>query len=340
MFYHTGYKKAICRREFFLYLIPLTNVEPPCIAIFIAMTLPGEKQTEINILAGSLFPSLQLLHRNDPLRLAGATAFFTTFALPPIVFILAQLFGVLTGPRMIGRGLIENLSQSLGKQGAQQVTEVISSIRGFSHNNYVIIPGFVFLLFVATTLFNVIKNSFEQIWEIKGREKQRIVAAFGSRLKSFAVILLVGILFFAELLLRSIETISGDYIQNIFGGGSIYFKIVFSEVTAVLIISTWFIILFQFLTWGRPRWKASIIGGLLTGILFICGRFILKALLVKGNVGSLYGPSGSMVLVLLFVFYTSFILYFGACFIKVYSDKKGWTMEFQKKDLSIINEEG
>ncbi len=303
------------------------------------MTAPAKKQTEISMLTGSLLPSLQLLGRHDPLRLAGATAFFTTFALPPIVFILAQLFGLLTGRKMIGKGLIENLSQSLGNQGAQQVTEVIRSIRGFSQNNYVIIPGFIFLIFVATTLFKVIKDSFEQIWEIKQREKQSIAGGLGSRLKSFAVILLVGILFFAELLLRSIETISGDYIQKIFGGGSIYFKIVFSEVTAVLIISTWFIILFQFLTKGHPRWKASIIGGLLTGILFIGGRFILKALLLKGNVGSIYGPSGSMVLVLLFVFYTSFILYFGACFIKVYSDKKRWVMEFPKKDLSIINEE-
>ena len=313
------------------------NVEPPCIATFIAMIAPDQKQTEIRMLAGSLLPSLHLLRRNDPLRLAGATAFFTTFALPPIVFILAQLFGLLTGRKMIGRGLIENLSQSLGKQGAQQVTEVIRSIRGFSQNNYVIIPGFIFLLFVATTLFNVIKSSFEQIWEIRRKEKQSIVGGLGSRLKSFAVILLVGILFFAELLLRSIETISGDYIQKIFGGGSIYFKIVFSEVTAVFIISTWFIILFQFLTQGRPRWKVSIIGGLLTGILFIGGRFILKALLLKGNVSSLYGPSGSMVLVLLFVFYTSFILYFGACFIKVYSDKKGWGMEFEKKNVPALN---
>ena len=300
----------------------------------------GKKQTEFGMLAGSIFPSLQLLHSNDPLRLAGATAFFTTFALPPIIFMLAQLFGLLTAPRMIGRGLLENLSESLGEQGAQQVRDVISSIRGFSHSNYVIIPGFLFLIFVSTTLFSVIGHSFEQIWDIKRTEKVSLAAGFSSRLKSFAVILLVGILFFAELLLRSLETLGGNYIEKIFGGGSIYFKIVFSEVTAALIVSTWFVILFQFLTHARQRWRASIIGGLLTGILFIGGRSILKALLLKGNVGTLYGPSGSMVLVLLFVFYTSFILYFGACFIKVYSQKKGWEMDFKNqavKEFIIID---
>ena len=290
-----------------------------------------KKQSELHILVGSLLPSLQLLRKNDPLRLAGATAFFTTFALPPIVFILAQLFGLLIGPKMIGSGLLQNLGNNLGEQGAQQVREVMRSIRGFSQNNYVIIPGFVFLLFVATTLFNVIKNSIAQIWEISGREKETVVAGLRSRLKSFGVILLVGILFFAELLLRSIETIGGAYVEKVFGGGSVSFKIIFSQVTAVLIVSAWFIVLFQFITQVRPRWKASILGGVLTGILFIAGRYILKALLVAGNIGTLYGPSGAMVLVLLFVFYTSFILYFGACFIKIYSDKKGWVNDTSKK---------
>lgn len=290
-----------------------------------------EKPSEINIFFSSLIPSLKLLRRNDPLRLAGATAFFTTFALPPIVFILAQLFGLLTAPKMIGRGLLSNLGESLGEQGAQQIREVIGSIRGFSNSNYVIIPGFVFLLFVSTTLFSVIRSSLEQIWEIKDKEKSNIASKLGSRLKSFAVILLVGILFFAELFLRSIETIGGDYFQRIFGGGSFVFKLIFSEVTATIIISCWFIILFRFLTHAKPRWKACIIGGLLTGVFFIAGRVLLRTLLLKGNVGILYGTSGSFVLVLLFVFYTSFILYFGACFIKIYSDKKGWLIALINK---------
>ena len=97
-------------------------------------------------------------------------------------------------------------------------------------------------------------------------------------------------------------------------------------------VSAWFVILFRFLTQSRPQWKACIVGGLVTGILFIGGRSILKVLLVDGNVGTLYGASGSLVLVLLFVFYTSFILYFGACFVKIYTDKLGLTMEHHRAE--------
>ena len=283
------------------------------------MNPTSPKHLEVKLFLHSFIPALKLLRSNDPLRLAGATAFFTTFALPPIIFILAQLFGLLTSPKLIGRGLLENLGKSLGEQGAQQVREVILSIRDFSKHSYVIIPGFVFLLFVATTLFKVIKNSFEQLWDIKENKKSGFLISLGSRIKSVAVIIFVGILFIAELLLRSLETFSGDYIEKFFGGGSISFKIVFSEITAAIMVSAWFIILFRFITQSRPPWKACIIGGLVTGILFIAGRSILKFLLVHGNVGTLYGASGSLVLVLLFVFYTSFILYFGASFVKIYS---------------------
>ncbi|MEO6407034.1 MAG: YihY/virulence factor BrkB family protein [Ferruginibacter sp.] len=280
------------------------------------------KPTEISILGGSLIPSLILLRKNDPMRMAGATAFFTTFALPPIVFILAQLFGFLIGPREVGRGLIENLSHNLGADGAQQVRQVIRSIRGFNDNWYVIVFGFIFLLFVATTLFIVIKNSLNQIWQITVRDRPGFLFRLGSRLKSFAVILLVGILFFADLFLKSLELIAGGYFEKILPDYSIYFKSLFSEITSVIIVAAWFILVFRYLADGKPTWKAAIWGGLLTGLLFTGGRFLLRSLLINGNIGQLYGASGSMVLVLLFVFYTSFIMYFGACFIAVYSSKK------------------
>ncbi len=282
------------------------------------------RRNELLLLCSCILPSLVLLRKNDPLRMAGATAFFTTFALPPIVFILVQLFGFFIGSKNMGKGLIENIAHNLGSDGAQQVRQVIRSIRGFDDNWYVIIFGFIFLLFVATTLFIVIKNSLNQIWEITVKERPGLLFNLGTRLKSFAVILLVGILFFADLFFKSIETIAGDYFEKHFQGSSVYFKSIFGEITSVIIVSAWFILLFRFLADGKPTWRAALMGGLLTGLLFTAGRFLLHILLIDANIGQLYGASGSLVLVLLFVFYTSFILYYGAGFIEVYSAKKQW----------------
>jgi len=272
----------------------------------------------------SLRYSLLLLRKNDPLRMAGATAFFTTFALPPIVFILAQLFGLFIGRRKVGRGLLEHISNTIGKEGAEQVRQVIRSINNFSDSWYVIVFGFLFLVFVSTTLFSVIKNSLNQIWLIRVKENPGFLFLISNRARSFAAILLVGILFFADLLFESLEIIAGNYIEGVWKGGGFYFRRAIAELASVIIVAAWFIMLFRFLADGKPSWKASLVGGILTGILFTAGRLVLRYLLIHGNVGQLYGASGSFVLVLLFVFYSSFIFYYGACFIAVYSEKKQW----------------
>ena len=258
------------------------------------------------------------------MRMAGATAFFTTFALPPIVFILSQLFGLFIGRGKMGRELIENISNTLGKEGGEQVRQVVRSIRGFDDSWYVIVFGFIFLVFVATTLFSQIKNSLDQLWQIKVREHPGFLFVLSGRAKSFAVILLVGILFFASIFLESFEVIAGSYIDEIWPPGSRFLKSAVQNIASVVIIAAWFIFLFRFLADGRPTWKASVIGGLLTGILFIAGKLLLRFLLVGSNIGELYGAAGAFVLLLLFVFYSSFILYYGACFISVYSELKQW----------------
>ncbi len=283
------------------------------------------------LLTGSLRGALILFRKNDPLRMAGATAFFTTFALPPIIFILAQLFGLFIDRRIIGRGLIDRISNTLGKDGAEQVSYVIKNIRGITDNWYIIILGFIFLVFVATTLFSVIVHSLNQIWQIGVKERPGFFFALKSRLRSFAVIMLIGILFFADLLFDSLGTMARHYVDEIWKGGGFYFKSVLNEIVGVVIVSVWFILLFRFLADGKPSWKASVSGGLLTGILFTAGRLLLRFLLVDSNMSRLYGSSTSLVLVLLFVFYSSFILYYGACFIVIFSQKKHWHMQLSKK---------
>ena len=288
------------------------------------MTENKTKANELSLLLTSLRHSFALLGKNDPMRMAGATAFFTTFALPPIVFILSQLFGLFIGRGNMGRGLIKNISNTVGEEGADQVRQVVRSISGFSDSWYVIVFGFLFLVFVATTLFSEIKNSLNQLWQISVKENPGLLFVLRARARSFAVILLTGILFFADLFLESLKVIAGDYIDELWHWGSWYFKSALSQLVGVIVVAAWFIFLFRFLADGKPTWKASLVGGLLTGVLFIAGKLLLRFLLVGSNIGSLYGTAGSFVLVLLFVFYSSFILYYGASFIAVYSEKKEW----------------
>jgi membrane protein len=293
------------------------------------------KRREFRVLLACLRPSLKLFAKNDPMRLAGATAFFTTFALPPIILILAQLFGFFIGRGKMGRGLLENVSNVLGPDSANQVRQVIRSFRGLGDRWYVILVGCIFLFMVATTLFSVIKNSLNQVWLVGVKDRPGFLFKVATRFRSFAVILMVGLLFVVGLFLESLEATAVKYADSIIDGSGFYFQTVSGKLTSLIIVGAWFIVLFRFLADGRPCWKAAIVGGLLTALLFTLGKMLLRVLLIDSNVGGLYGPSGSIVLVLLFVFYSSFILYYGACFICVYSSQKGWPIKATEKAFLI-----
>lgn len=260
------------------------------------------------------------LKKNDPLRLAGATAFFTTFALPPILLILFQVFSLFLSKRMVGREMMEMITETLGRDGATQILQTASGFNRLASKWYFAAGGFLFLVFVATTLFTVIKNSFNEIWKIDVKERPGFLAGLKLRARSFGIIMAAGILFLAGILLDSFKLIAGNYMQEIWSDAGVYFRSALDETVGALIITTWFIVLFRYLADCRPSWRVSIAGGCVTGLLFSIGKEVLSVLMRNSNVGNVYGASGSIVLILLFVFYSSFILYFGAGFIKVYAE--------------------
>lgn len=282
----------------------------------------GKQKGFFRGVAGALLPAIKELQKNDPLRMAGATAFFTTFALPPILFIIIHLLGLFMDRRNIGRELFIRITNTIGEDGATQVRQVLRGIRGFSDNWVVIVAGSVFLVFVATTLFIVIKNSLNQVWQISIKEHPGIFFLLKLRMRSLAIIILAGILLLADVTVDALEIIAGDFINEYMTSGSEVLKAIMSEVGGAAIIAAWFIVVFRFLADGRPTWKAAAVGGILTGLFFTTGKLLLLFLLVSSNIGNLFGAAGSFVLILLFVFYSSFILYYGASFIFIYSARQ------------------
>lgn len=264
--------------------------------------------------------AFKLFQKNDPLRLAGATAFFANFALPPILLILIRLFGFFVDRRNFATQLFDRMSGILDESSIAQIREILRNIRGADYNWWATIISFVFFIFVATTLFGVIKNSLDQIWSIGMNAKTGIVFNLKLRGRSMIIILLAGILFFVGILTDSIQALIGAYINPSAPTFGRIFLSILNEILFIAIVTTWFTVLFRFLTNGRPSWTTAIRGGLLTGILFTIGKYILRIMLPLSNIGNVYGASGSIVLIMLFVFYSSLIFYFGACFVKVLSD--------------------
>ncbi|MCU7547616.1 YihY/virulence factor BrkB family protein [Chitinophagaceae bacterium LB-8] len=277
---------------------------------------------------GTLFRQAYIeLGKNDPLRMAGATAFFTTFALPPILIILIQVLGLVFDPQKISKELFDHLSDIIGISSTQQVIATLTAFRRMAQNWLITLGGFIFLLFVATTLFKVIKSSLNQVWKIRAVERVPFKAVLGSRLISIMVIVLAGVLFVIGLIAEGGQAFLWGYMKELLPNAARYFNSVLNYLVSVVIVTIWFAFVFRFLPDARPQWHVALTGAFVTSLLFNLGRLILHWLLSYSNIDNLYGASGSIVLLLLFVFYSSLILYFGAAFTKVWGISKGCPIE-------------
>ena len=269
----------------------------------------------------ALGQAFRLLVKNDPIRLAGATAFFTIFALPPILLLLIQLLSLWFNQGRISDKLLANLGNIVGDNSVNKLEEILNGIKNMATNWTIAVFGFLFLLFVATTLFKVIQSSLNQLWSIRKDNNKRLKRALLSRLKSTVGIAFTGLLFLASLLAEILKVLFGNYLLELFPETGFYLNNGISTLISVLTVSVWFSLLFRYLPDGRPTWRIAMAGGLLTGILFNIGKVVIKLLLPGGNIDAVYGTSASLVLLLLFVFYASIIFYFGAAFTKTWGKK-------------------
>jgi membrane protein len=258
--------------------------------------------------------ALKLLLLKDPLRMAGATAFFTTFALAPILVIIIQLLRLVIDPVLIREQLFASLSDIIGPEAVEQVVSILEGLRNMAQNWYVTLIGFIFLVFVATTLFKIIKDSLNQIWNIKINQKLKISKKIRPRIQAILVILGAGILFGVGIFAEGIQAFIGEYVSILSPALEFYFHWIVNTLFSLLIVTIWFALVFRYLPDARPEWPVALAGGFFTSVLFTIGKMILGWLLTYSNITTLYGTSASIVLILLFVFYSSLILYFGAAF--------------------------
>ncbi len=258
--------------------------------------------------------------RNEPLRLAGATAFFTTFALPSILIILVQIIGLVFRIENLRDKFLAQLAGIVGKQSAAQVRVTFSGFTALAENWLITIGGFIFLMFVATTLFKVIKDSLNQLWNVKITTEKSFKANLEKRVVSMIVILLTGILLIGGMVIEGLGRLFREYAANELPAQTATFlNILIKQTISIIIVAAWFAILFKVLPDAKASWKVVFTGGLFTGILFTAGKIIIRYMLSFGNLTNIFGASSSLVLLLLFVFYSSFILYYGACFTKVFA---------------------
>ncbi|PIQ20005.1 MAG: hypothetical protein COW65_17485, partial [Cytophagales bacterium CG18_big_fil_WC_8_21_14_2_50_42_9] len=168
----------------------------------------------LRVLAFLMKDAFKEFRKNDPLRFGSSTAFFTTFALPPILVILTNLLGFLYNADFISYQLIAKLQDMFGQRGATQLYTVLQNIQHIpTHWSYGLL-GMLFLIFVSTTLFIVVQKSLNELWNIRPRKRKGIKKLVKNRAKSLAIILATGFLFLISLLSDSALSYIGNNLNQ------------------------------------------------------------------------------------------------------------------------------
>ncbi|QHT70118.1 YihY/virulence factor BrkB family protein [Rhodocytophaga rosea] len=260
--------------------------------------------------------------RNDPLRLSSSVAFFTIFALPPILILLIHLLGFVFSEEIVSGEFFEELSEAFGKATARQLQVIFHNIEVKSGSYLFTAMGVLFLCFVSTTLFMIVQQSINELWDIQLKHtsrRSRLSRMIKNRLMALLIIICTGLLVLSSLIWDTSLVLMGKYLVKLIP--EYYVSLVHggNHLITALIAMIWFAIIFKYLPDADTPWRVIWLSAGLTALLFEIGKMILGKLLVNSGVTSVYGAAGSIVIMLLFIFYSSMILFYGASFAKSYS---------------------
>lgn len=260
------------------------------------------------------------------LKLSAALAYYTIFSLPALLIIIIWVTDIFYGREAIEGTVYRQLTDFVGKNAAIQIQETIRNATLSSDSSWAAIVGVVILLIGATGVFEEIQESINQIWHLKAkpRKGKGWLKLIMNRLLSFSMIITLGFLLLVSLIINGIMDIFLTRLSQNFPHVEVYVVYVFNFIFTFLVTSFLFGVIFKVLPDARIKWKDVRIGAITTALLFMGGRFLISYYLGQNSrITSAYGAAGSILVILLWVYYSAIILYFGAVFTRVYAISRG-----------------
>lgn len=268
------------------------------------------------------------------LKLSAALAYYTIFALTPLIIIVISAASIFFGDKINpGTELFGQISQMVGTEAADQLRGFVEHANLTGKSTLGLIIGVVTLVVASTAIFIEIQDSINIIWQVKAVPKKGWLKMLTNRLLSFSLIVSLGFLLLVSLVINSIVVSLGSHLTTFLQESSITHIIPIATETMALIIyvvntsltllavTAVFTIIFKVLPDVDMKWKTPIIGAIFTAILFSLGQYLIGIYIQKLNPGGAYGAASSIIVILVWIYYTSVILYFGAEFTQAYAEK-------------------
>lgn len=276
---------------------------------------------------------------DDAIKLSAALSYYTIFSLPPLLIIIISISGFFFGAEAVKGEIFGQINGLVGNDAAIQIQETIKNVKLSDSNVFATTLGIIILLIGASGVFAEIQDSINYIWGIKAKPKRGLIKFIKNRLMSFSMIGSAGFLLMVGLVVNSLMDLLNNKLVRYFPQDTIYFFYVVNILILFISITLLFTIIFRTLPDGKVVLRDCLVGASFTALLFMIGKFAIGAYLGSSSIASVYGAAGSVILILVWVYYSAIILYFGAEFTKVYAITHGKRIIPYEYSVQVIEKE-
>lgn len=255
-------------------------------------------------------------------RLGAALSYYTLFSIAPLFVISIALAGLVFGEEATRGQVVEALEGLMGAQGAEAIETMIANANRPGGSAVAATLGFVALLFGAGGVFIQLQDALDTVWEVREKRGRGWKGFLKDRFLSFGMVLGIGFLLLVSLIVTALINAAEGWIAARLGGGPALWRGV-NFLVSLGLTTVLFALIFKLVPDAEVQWKDVWIGALATGVLFAVGKLLLGIYLGSSGLSSSYGAAGSLVLVLVWIYYSAQILLLGAEFTQVYATHRG-----------------
>lgn len=264
---------------------------------------------------------------NKILKLSGALAYFTVFSLGPMLIVIIFFADIFYGRQAIEGSIYLQMKNFIGPAAALQIQEIIKNASLSGKTSFTAIIGFITLLIGATSVFSEIQDSINTIWNLKAKPKKGWLKILVNRLLSFSVVVGLGFLLLVSLIVTALLEALSNRLYHVFPNITVVVVYIVNLILTLIVTTLLFAVIYKVLPDAKIKWKDVLIGSITTALLFMLGKFGITFYIGSSDIGSTYGTAGSLVVLLIWIYYSAIILYFGAEFTKAYAAMYGSRIE-------------
>lgn len=275
---------------------------------------------------------LRHFSKSNTFEKGAALAYYTVFSFLPMIIIIISVLGILYGQDAVSGELFTKIKGFLGEDGANEIQTLLKNQHTNHNSKLTSITGGITLALSATGMFSQVRNSFNAIWRLQPQPKSSMLKYITSHINAFSILIIIGFILLLSTTINSFlykysTAMPTDY-QNLH---------LYEHLISLVVISIIFSIMYRYLGDARVPWKTTLVTGVFTSILFFVGKIGIGMYLAHSNISTTFGSASVIALLMVWVYYTSQIIFLGASFAYEYGRMIGLEIEPNSDVIKLNN---